>query len=124
MKVRMEIWIAKGNKKELRKEFPFIREFAIIDIREIANSLGYSSSVDLDDHSYFVLSAEIQKRLVAINSSKRFFRVLYLVEKHRDNLPYDLLNFSLENDLNYEKIFLLIKGEFELQVSNSDFQSN
>jgi hypothetical protein len=120
----MEIWIAKGNKKELRKEFPFIREFAIIDIREIANSLGYSSSVDLDDHSYFVLSAEIQKRLVAINSSKRFFRVLYLVEKHRDNLPYDLLNFSLENDLNYEKIFLLIKGEFELQVSNSDFQSN
>lgn len=117
----MEIWIACGTKKELRKEFPFIRDFAVIDIREIANTLGYETSVGLESHSYFVLSAEIQKRLVSINSSKRFYRVLYLVEENKEQLPQDLLTFSAESSLSYEKVFVLNKGEFELQLSAQDF---
>ena len=117
----MEIWIAKGSKKDLRKTFPFIRDFAIIDIKEIASTLGYDSSVNLDDHRYFVLSAEIQKRLISINSSKRFYRVLYLVEETRPELPADLLNFSQETNLTYEKVYLLCKKNFELQLSLEDF---
>ncbi len=119
----MEIWIAKGVKKELRKSFPFIRDFAVIDIREIAANLGYTSSLDLDAHSSFVLSSEIQKRLVALSSSKRFYRVLYLVEEQSPQLAHALLNFSYENELTYEKVFLLSKDEFELFLSLEDFQS-
>ena len=120
----MEIWIAEGSKKELRKAFPFIRDFAVIDIKEIASSLGYPSSVNLDDHRYFVLSAEIQKRLISINSSKRFYRVLYLVEDSKTTLPQDLLRFSQESSLGYEKVYKLEKKNFELQLSLSDFYSN
>lgn len=119
----MEIWIAKGSKKDLRKVFPFIRDFAVIDVKEIAATLGYPSSVDLDDHRSFVLSAEIQKRLVSINSSKRFYRVLFLVEEPKDELPHALLNFSQENQLTYEKIYVLSKKKFELFLSLDDFQS-
>jgi hypothetical protein len=120
----VEIWIACGTKKELKKEFPFIRDFAVIDIKEIANILGYESSLGLEAHSYFVLSAEVQKRLVSINSSKRFYRVLYLVEEQSEQLPQDLLTFSTEASLSYEKIFVLRKGEFELQLSAEDFIAN
>ena len=119
----VEIWIASGSKKDLRKVFPFIRDFAVIDVREIATTLGYPSSVDLDDHRSFVLSAEIQKRLISINSSKRFYRVLYLIEETRDELPHSLLNFSQEYKLNYEKIYVLAKKKFELQLSLDDFSS-
>lgn len=119
----MEIWIAKGHKKELRKLYPFIRDFAVIDIKEIASSLGYSSSATLDDHQYFVLSAEIQKKLVTINASKRFYRVLYLVEETKETMPIDLLNFSKESNLTYEKVYVLCKKGFELQLSMDDFYS-
>lgn len=119
----MEIWIASGSKKDLRKVFPFIRDFAVIDVKEIAVSLGYPSSLNLDDHRSFVLSAEIQKRLISINSSKRFYRVLYLIEESHSDLPHALLNFSIENDLNYEKIYMLEKKKFELQLSLDDFSS-
>jgi hypothetical protein len=118
----VEIWIAKGAKKELRKSFPFIRDFAVIDIREIAGNLGYETSLDLDEHSSFVLSSEIQKRLVALSSSKRFYRVLYLVEEQTSHLAHALLNFSYENELSYEKVFLLTNHEFELFLSLEDFQ--
>ena len=117
----MEIWIAKGIKKELRKAFPFIRDFAVIDVKEIANNLGYESSTELDDHSYYVLSSEIQKRLVSLNTSKRFFRILYLVESHNNAMVYELLNFSLEHELSYDKIYILEKEEFELFVSADDY---
>lgn len=117
----MEIWIARGIKKELRKTFPFIRDFAVIDVKEIANSLGYESSIDLDDHSYYVLSSEVQKRLVALNTSKRFFRILYLVESHDSAMAYELLNFSIEHDLSYDKIYILEKEDFELFVSAEDY---
>lgn len=120
----MEIWIAQGSKKDLRKTFPFIRDFAVIDVKEIAASLGYPSAVNLDEHRYFVLSAEIQKRLVAVSSSKRFFRVLYLVEEPQPTLPQNLLRFSQESKLNYEKVYVLHKKHFDLQLSLSDFYSN
>jgi hypothetical protein len=119
----LEIWIAKGIKKELRKSFPFIRDFAVIDIKEIATNLGYTSSLELDDHSSYVLSSEIQKRLIALSSSKRFFRVLYLVEEQNAALAHALLNFSIQNELTYEKIYILTKKEFELFLSLEDFQS-
>lgn len=119
----MEIWIAEGTKKELRKRFPFIRDYAVIDVKEVANTLGYETSVDLDDNRYYVLSAEVQKRLIGINSSKRFYRVLYIVEEQRTSLPHDLLNFALEENLLYEKIYVLGEDEFELQLSADDFTS-
>lgn len=116
----MEIWIAKGAKKDLRKSFPFIRDFAVIDVKEVANTLGYETSTTLDDHSYYVLSSEIQKRLVSLNSSKRFFRILYLVEDQCATVAYELLNYSIENNLSYDKIYMLEKHEFELFVSRDD----
>lgn len=117
----MEIWIAKGSKKELRKAFPYIRDFAVIDVKEIANSLGYETSIDLDEHSYYVLSSEIQKRLVSLNSSKRFFRILYLVEDQHSSMGYELLNFSVEHNLTYDKIYTLEKDSFELFISSDDY---
>jgi len=120
----MEIWIASGTKKGLRKRFPFIRDYAVIDIKEIANLLGYETTIDLDDHRYYVLSAEIQKRLVAINSSRRFFRVLYIVEELNCVLPQSLLNYSLEENLQYDKVYVLEKDEFELQLSAGDMTAN
>ena len=119
----MEIWIAEGSKKDLRKTFPFIRDFAVIDVKEIAATLGYPSSINLDEHRYFVLSAEIQKRLISINSSKRFYRVLYLVEESKDHMPQDLLTFSQESQLTYEKIYVLYKKKFDLQLSLDDFSA-
>ena len=59
----MEIWIASGNRKELKKCHPFLRDYGVIDVKEIANSLGYDSALNLDDHSSFVLNNEIRKRL-------------------------------------------------------------
>lgn len=110
----MEIWIAMGSRKELKKAHPFLRDYGVIDVKEIANSLGYQSSLDLDDHSSFVLNNEIRKRLEAFNSSRRFYRVLFLVESSRKELAYDLLNFSANLSLKYEAVYLRSDSEFKL----------
>jgi hypothetical protein len=110
----MEIWIASGNKKELKKQHPFLREYGVLDVREIASSLGYESSTDLDDHSSFVLNSEIVKRLEAFNNSRRFYRVLFLVEECRESLAHDLLEFSTNFDLKYEAIYMKSQEEFSL----------
>jgi hypothetical protein len=120
----VEIWIAQGTKKDLRKTFPFIRDFAVIDIKDLAISLGYLSASDLDEHQSFILSSEIQKKLTAISSSKRFYRVLYLVDEIQSDLPQNLLRFSLEAELNYDKIFLLSKKKFDLHLALEDFHRN
>ena len=110
----MEIWIAAGNRKELKKQHPFLREYGVIDIKEIANSLGYDSSLNLDDHSSFVLNNEIIKRLEAFNNSRRFYRVLFLVEDCRDGLAHDLLNYSVDSNFKYEAVYIRKDGVFDL----------
>ena len=110
----MEIWIASGNRKELKKTHPFLREYGVIDVKEIASSLGYESSLGLDDHSSFVLNNEIVKRLEAFNNSKRFYRVLFLVEDCREELATDLLSYSIDSSLRYEAIYIRKDGEFQL----------
>jgi hypothetical protein len=110
----MEIWIASGNKKELKKAHPFLREYGIVDVREIANSLGYETAVNLDDHSSFILNNEIEKRLEAFNNSRRFYRVLFLVEECRDDLAQTLLDHSSDSSLKYEAVYILKEGEFAL----------
>ncbi len=110
----MEVWIAKGNRKELKKEYPFLREFGVIDVKEIAQHLGYESSLGLDDHSSFILNNEIIRRLEAYNNSRRFYRVLFLVEECREDLPKDLLNFSLSSNLKYEEFYMRKETEFQL----------
>lgn len=110
----MEIWIASGNKKELKKAHPFLREYGVIDAKEIATSLGFPSSVSLDVHSSFILNNEIVKRLEAFNNSRRFYRVLFLVEDCREELAQDLLNFSVESSLKYEAVYIQKDNEFSL----------
>lgn len=110
----MEIWIATGTSKELKKVHPFLRDYGVIDIKEIATSLGYQSSLNLDDHSSFVLNNEIRKRLEAFNSSRRFYRVLFLVESTREELAFDLLSFSSTLNLKYEAVYIREDSEFKL----------
>lgn len=110
----MEIWIASGNRKELKKVHPFLRDYGIIDVRELALQLGYESSLGLDDHSSFILNNEIKKKLEAFNNSRRFYRVLFLVEDCRDELAQDLLTFSEISEMKYEAIYLRKNGEFTL----------
>lgn len=110
----MEIWIAAGNRKELKKLHPFLREYGVIDVKEIANSLGYETSLDLDEHSSFILNNEIIKRLVAFNNSRRFYRVLFLTEDCRKELADVLLNFSEESNFKYEAIYMKLGAEFEI----------
>ena len=114
----MEIWIASGNKKELKKAYPFLREYGIIDIRDIASSLGFTTSVGLDDHSSFILNNEIVKRLEAFNNSRRFYRVLFLVEDCREQLAHDLLDHSVSTKLKYEAIYLKKNSEFVLMCKS------
>ena len=110
----MEIWIAVGSRKELKKQYPFLRDYGVIDVKEIANSLGYESSLNLDDHSSFVLNNEIKKKLEGFNNSRRFYRVLFLVEEEREQLASDLLMFSMESNLKYEAVWVRIDTEFKL----------
>src|SRR5574343_325268 len=110
----MEIWIASGNRKELKKCHPFLRDYGVIDVKEIANSLGYDSALNLDDHSSFVLNNEIRKRLDAFSNSRRFYRVLFLVENTRKELAFDLLDFSVESNFKYEAVYLREENEFKL----------
>lgn len=114
----MEIWIASGNRKELKKFHPFLREYGVIDIKEIANSLGYESSIGLDDHSSFILNNEVVKRLEAFNNSRRFYRVLFLVEECREDLAHDLLNYSLNSNFKYEAVYVRRDGEFILSCKS------
>jgi hypothetical protein len=110
----MELWIAKGNRKELKKEHPFLRDFGVIDIKEITASLGYESSIGLDDHSSFILNNEIVKRLEAFNNSRRFYRVLFLVEECREELAKDLLTYSLASSFKYEIIYMKKESDFQV----------
>ena len=110
----MEIWIASGNRKELKKSHPFLREYGVIDVKELANSLGYETSLNLDAHSSFILNNEITKRLEAFNNSRRFYRVLFLVEDCREELANDLLNFSMASSFKYEAIYMRKTTEFEI----------
>jgi hypothetical protein len=110
----MELWIANGNRKELKKEHPFLRDFGVIDIKEIATSLGYETSLNLDDHSSFILNNEVARRLEAFNNSRRFYRVLFLVEDCRDELAHDLLNYSLTSNFKYEVIYMKKESVFEV----------
>ena len=110
----MEIWIASGTRKELKKQHPFLREYGVIDVKEISNSLGYESSINLDDHSSFILNNEISKRLEAFNNSRRFYRVLFLVEDCREELAKDLLDYSNDSKLKYEAVYIRKESEFVL----------
>lgn len=110
----MEIWIANGNRKDLKKEHPFLRDFGVIDIREISSSLGYESSLNLDDHSSFILNNEIIRRLEAFSNSRRFYRVLFLVEYCRDELAHNLLSYSANADLKYEIVYMKKGQNFEV----------
>jgi hypothetical protein len=110
----MEIWVAKGHRKELKKAHPFLRDYGILDVEEIAHSLGYDSSAELDEHSSFVLNDEIKKRLEAFSGSRRFYRILFLVREIREGLAEDLLNFSTESQLKYEAIYVRIDDNFRL----------
>lgn len=110
----MEIWVAKGHKKELKKSHPFLRDYGILDVSELAHALGYDTSIGLDKHSSFVLNNEIRKRLEAFSNSRRFYRVLFLVEEYREGLAEDLLNFSVELNLKYESVYVRDTDEFKL----------
>jgi len=110
----MEIWIASGNRKELKKAYPFLREYGVIDIREIATSLGFETSVGLDVHSSFILNNEVIKRLEAFNNSRRFYRVLFLVEESKEETAQNLLEYSINSNLKYEAVYLLRGTEFSL----------
>ena len=110
----MEIWIAEGTRKELKKAHPFLREYGVIDAKEIALSLGYESSLGLDDHASFILNNEIVKRLEAFNNSRRFYRVLFLVEESREELAHDLLNYSVGTKLKYEAVYIRKENQFTL----------
>lgn len=110
----MEIWIATGSRKDLKKAHPFLRNYGVIDVAEIAASLGYESSTKLNDHSIFVLNNEIKKRLEAFNNSRRFYRILFIVNDPREELAYDLLNFSEDKNLKYEAVYLRNGDEFKL----------
>ena len=110
----MEIWIAKGHRKELKKSHPFLREYGVIDVKELTSLLGYESSLNLDQHSAFILNNEITKRLEAFSNSRRFYRVLFLVEDCREDLANDLLNFSVASSFKYEVIYMKKESEFEI----------
>ena len=114
----MEIWISDGNRKELKKQYPFLREYGIIDIKEITDALGYETSLNLDDHSSFILNNEIIKRLEAFNNSRRFYRVLFLVEECRDELAENLLKYSVDSKLKYEAIYIKRDNEFMLMCKS------
>jgi hypothetical protein len=113
----MEIWIAKGNKKDLKKAFPFLRTYGIIDIKEIANLLGYETTIGLDDHSAYVINNEVKKRLESFNSSIRFYRVLLIVEEINKKLPKNLLDFSEENDFKYEIVYIKEDDDVEFRLA-------
>lgn len=117
----MEIWISSGNRKELKKAHPFLRDFGVIDVKEIAQGLGYKTSVSLDENSAFILSSEIRKRLEYFSYSRRFYRVLYLVEEFRDGLAEDLLRFSEANSLKYESVFIKQVGEEEFLLGCKNY---
>ena len=110
----MELWIANGDRKELKKEYPFLRDFGVIDVREIAISLGYESSLRLDDHASFILNNEISKRLEAFSNSRRFYRVLFLTEECREDLANDLLNYSISENLKYEIVYMRNDVDFQI----------
>lgn len=113
----MEIWIASGHKKELKKAFPFLRTYGIIDIKEIANMLGYETSVGLDEHSSFILNNEIKKRLASFNSSIRFYRVLFIVEQISKGLAQNLLEFSEECEFKYEVVYIKEDDDTEFKLA-------
>lgn len=110
----MELWIAKGNRKELKKEHPFLRDFGVIDIKEITSFLGYESSIGLDDHLSFILNNEIIKRLEAFSNSRRFYRVLFLVEECREDLAQDLLSYSQNSNFKYEVVYMKRDTDFQV----------
>jgi hypothetical protein len=110
----MELWIANGNRKELKKEHPFLRDFGVIDVREISSSLGYESSLQLDDHASFILNNEISRRLEAFSNSRRFYRVLFLTEDCRVELAEDLLNYSISVNLKYEVVYMKRESDFQV----------
>ena len=110
----MELWIANGNRKELKKEHPFLRDFGVIDVREISSSLGYESSLQLDDHASFILNNEISRRLEAFSNSRRFYRVLFLTEDCRLELAEDLLNYSISVNLKYEVVYMKRESDFQV----------
>lgn len=110
----MEIWIATGTKKDLRKVHPFLRDFAVIDTKEVATLLGFPSAKNLDEHSMYILNQEVKKRLIALNSSRRFYRVLFIVEELREELPHVLLDMATDLELRYEAVYMRKRDEFDL----------
>ena len=110
----MEIWIAKGNKKELKKRYPFLKNYAIIDIIEILKYLEYETSVDINVYESFVLNNEIIRRLVAFNNSKRFVNVLFIVEDCKKEIAENILAFSKAAGLKYDAVYVKLEDEFAL----------
>jgi len=110
----MELWIANGNRKDLKKEYPFLRDFGVIDVKEIATSLGYETSLHLDDHASFILNNEISRRLEAFSNSRRFYRVLFLTEDCREDLANNLLSYSISTNLKYEVVYMKRESDFQV----------
>ena len=115
----MEIWIAsvtpENDTKNLKRKFTFLKDFGVIDTIEIAKGLGYTTTKNLNCFANFLISNEVKNQLLVKNKSKRFYRILVVVEELSEDLSEILLNFSEEHKLKYEKVYVLEGEEFVLK---------
>lgn len=114
----MEIWITKGDPKVLKKDFPFLKFYLVVNIFDICKKIGYTTSLNQSIYGDYLINSELKKKLSIVSKSKKFYRVLLVLEELRENIAEDILEFSLENNLKFNKIYLLEEGktEFELKA--------
>lgn len=115
----MEIWIADAeinyDIKQLKKKYSFLRDFGCIDTIAIAKNLGYETTLGLNSYANFLISEEVEGQLLIKNKSKRFYRILIIVERITEELCDSLVHLSTHNDLKYEKIYALENEEFVIK---------
>lgn len=104
----MKIYITTDNKKEIKRFYKGLinKHFAVIDISLIADEMEYDMITD-DMCANFVLSKEVEKRIINFYNSKRFHSLLYVIERLDQGFVSNFKKYLESKNVYFTEYFLL-----------------
>ena len=104
----MEFYISLNNRKTIRKNYPKLikNKIAFLEISVFAKQKGYENYKE-DIYQEYLLYREIKKKLNNFYRSKRFKKIIYIIESIDQDFIYDIKKFFEEENIYFTNYILI-----------------